>query len=68
MRVVPLPDGVATTFTEAALLRTRIAGELATEVAVNPWQGRGLLRISAQVYNRPAEYESLAERLPTLLK
>ena len=68
MRVIPLPDGVAATWTEAARLRTRIADELATEVAVNPWQGRGLLRISAQVYNRPAEYESLAERLPTLLK
>jgi isopenicillin-N epimerase len=34
---------------------------------VNAWGGRGWLRLSAQVYNRPEEYEALAERLPSLL-
>ncbi len=34
---------------------------------VNAWQGRGLLRLCAQVYNRAEEYDRLAERLPALL-
>ena len=67
MRVVPLPAGLATTFPEAQALRLHIAEKLAAEVAVNAWGGRGLLRLSAQVYNRPEEYEALAERLPALL-
>ncbi|MDI6097622.1 aminotransferase class V-fold PLP-dependent enzyme [Actinoplanes sp. NEAU-A12] len=67
MRVVPLPAGLATTVPEAQALRLHIAEKLAAEVAVNAWGGRGLLRLSAQVYNRPEEYEALAERLPGLL-
>jgi isopenicillin-N epimerase len=67
MRVVPLPAGMASTQTEARALRQHIADKLATETAVNAWGGRGWLRLSAQVYNRPEEYESLAERLPPLL-
>jgi isopenicillin-N epimerase len=34
---------------------------------VNAWGGRGLLRLSAQVYNRAEEYDRFAERLPPLL-
>jgi len=34
---------------------------------VNSWHGRGLLRLSAQVYNRPDDYHRLAEHLPALL-
>ncbi|MFC4067901.1 aminotransferase class V-fold PLP-dependent enzyme [Actinoplanes subglobosus] len=67
MRVVPLPAGLATTFPEAHALRQHIADKLATEVAVNAWGGRGLLRLSAQIYNRPEEYDVFAERLPGLL-
>jgi isopenicillin-N epimerase len=67
MRLIALPDGIASTFESARALRDQISDELATEVAVNSWQGRGLLRVSAQVYNRPEEYERLAERLPALL-
>ncbi|HEY0001677.1 MAG TPA: aminotransferase class V-fold PLP-dependent enzyme [Actinoplanes sp.] len=67
MRIVPLPGGLATTVPEAYALRLHIAEKLATEVAVNAWGGRGLLRLSAQVYNRPEEYDRLAERLPALL-
>ena len=67
MRIVPLPSGMATTQPEAHALRQQIADKLATEVAVNAWGGRGWLRLSAQVYNRPEEYETLAERLPGLL-
>ncbi|BBH64349.1 aminotransferase class V [Actinoplanes sp. OR16] len=67
MRVVPLPAGLATTTPEAIALRQRIADKLAVETAVNAWGGRGLLRLSAQVYNRPEEYLHLAEHLPALL-
>lgn len=67
MRVVPLPAGVAATQPEARALQRQIAEKLATEVAVNAWGGRGLLRLSAQVYNRADEYDRLAERLPQLL-
>jgi isopenicillin-N epimerase len=67
MRVVPLPAGLATSPAEALALRHHISDKLATETAVNAWNGRGLLRLSAQVYNRPDEYDRLAERLPQLL-
>jgi isopenicillin-N epimerase len=67
MRIVPLPPGVATDPAAAGELRQRIADELGFEVAINPYRGRGLLRLSAQVYNRPEEYDRLAERLPAFL-
>ena len=67
MRILPLPAGLATTVAEAVSLRQHIADKLAAEVAVNAWGGRGWLRLSAQVYNRPEEYDRLAERLPALL-
>ncbi|MBW6437909.1 aminotransferase class V-fold PLP-dependent enzyme [Actinoplanes hulinensis] len=68
MRVVPLPAGLASTPPEAFELRLRIADKLAAEVAVNAWGGRGLLRLSAQIYNRPEDYHLLAERLPALIR
>ncbi|SBT53209.1 aminotransferase class V-fold PLP-dependent enzyme [Micromonospora auratinigra] len=67
MRLVPLPDGVATTLDAARALRARIADRLAAEVAVSAWNGRGWLRLCGQVYNVPDEYDRLAARLPTLL-
>jgi isopenicillin-N epimerase len=62
MRLVPLPDG-----TDPAI-RQRISEEVGVEVAVNRWHERTLLRLSAQVYNRPDEFERLAAELPALLK
>ncbi|GII20647.1 aminotransferase class V-fold PLP-dependent enzyme [Planosporangium mesophilum] len=67
MRVVPLPSGLATDLASASALRRRIADELGFEVAVNPYRGQGLLRLSAQVYNQASDYERLAERLPGFL-
>jgi isopenicillin-N epimerase len=66
MRIVPLPHGVAETHGSARPLRQRISDELAAEVAINGWPGGGLLRISAQVYNRAEEYERFGERLARL--
>lgn len=67
MRILPLPAGLATTTPEAHALRQHIADKLAVETAVNAWGGRGWLRLSAQVYNHPDEYDRLAELLPPLL-
>jgi len=66
IRLIPLPANgdVAA----AVRLRDRISDELCAEVAVNSWNGRLLLRVCAQVYNRPEEYERLAEGLPKLLR
>jgi isopenicillin-N epimerase len=68
MRIVPLPAGLATTVPEAHALRQHIADKLGVETQMNAWGGRGLLRLSAQIYNRPEEYHHLAERLPALLQ
>jgi isopenicillin-N epimerase len=68
MRVVPLPEGIATDPASAEALRRRISSKLEVEVGLNAWQGRGLLRLSAQAYNRPEEYDRLADALPTLLQ
>lgn len=67
MRIIPLPAGIATEFPAAFALRARISTELATEVAVNPFRGRGYLRVCAQIYNSPADFARLASGLPGLL-
>jgi isopenicillin-N epimerase len=67
MRIVPLPERLPGTYESAVALRDRISDELRTEVAVNPFRGRLLLRLAAQVYNRAEEYDRLAAALPGLL-
>ncbi|MFJ4437883.1 aminotransferase class V-fold PLP-dependent enzyme [Streptomyces sp. NPDC088923] len=67
MRLIPLAPVLATDPDRAAALQRRIAAELRCEVSITSWDGRGFLRLSAHVYNRPEEYEYLAERLPALL-
>jgi isopenicillin-N epimerase len=67
MRLVPMPAGLATSPPEAQALRQYLADKLSVETQVSSWNGRGLLRLSAQVYNRADEYERFAERLPAAL-
>jgi len=67
MQLVPLPAGVASTREDAEALQHRIGSEVAIEVAVTSWAGQGFVRVSAHVYNRPADYALLAAELPTLL-
>jgi isopenicillin-N epimerase len=67
MQLVPLPAGVASTREDAEALQARIGTEVAIEVAVTTWQGQGFVRLSAHVYNRPADYALLAAELPSLL-
>jgi isopenicillin-N epimerase len=68
MALVPLPAGIATDMASATALRRRVGDELGADVMVSGWNGIGLLRLSAQIYNRPEEYERLAERLPALCR
>jgi isopenicillin-N epimerase len=68
MRVIPLPPGLVTDHLTARALYRRIAAELSTETAINVWRGEGLLRVSAQIYNTPEEYDRLAANLPSLLQ
>ncbi|TMK81297.1 MAG: aminotransferase class V-fold PLP-dependent enzyme [Actinobacteria bacterium] len=67
MTLVALPPGVAETEDAAVALRLRIADELGIEALPLAWNGSGYLRLSAQAYNAPANYERLAEGLPGLL-
>lgn len=67
MSVVPLPGGVAATRDRALALSRRIFDDAKIEVPVSAWNGRGLIRLSAMLYNRPADYERLAGTLKSLL-
>jgi isopenicillin-N epimerase len=67
MTLVALPHGIACTRAEADRLRAVIAERLGAEVMLVPHAGRGYLRLSAHVYNRPREYELLAAGLMSVL-
>jgi isopenicillin-N epimerase len=67
MQLVPLPDGVATGPEAAAALQAHIGEQIGVEVAVTSWRGAGFLRLSAHVYDAPADYERLAADLPSLV-
>jgi isopenicillin-N epimerase len=67
MTIVPLPDGVAATAEDVGPFYARVADELGVEVIGSAVDGRGYVRLSAQAYNAPADYERLAEGLPRLL-
>jgi isopenicillin-N epimerase len=67
MRCVPLPAGVADTYEKAGEFSRHLARELATEVAVTAWDGRGYVRVSAHAYNAPGEYEDFASGLARIL-
>lgn len=67
MRLVPLPDGVATTQEDAWALQARIAERCRCLVAVTTWNGRGFLRLSAHLYNEISDYERLAAAVGPVL-
>jgi isopenicillin-N epimerase len=67
MRPVPLPPGVADDVEAATALRERLAVEHRIEAAIGTWNGSGLLRLSAQVYNQADDYGRLASALCQLL-
>ncbi len=67
MTLVRLPEKVVDTERQARALDARISEELGVEALPEAWNGRGYLRLSAQVYNAPAEYERFAKGLARLL-
>lgn len=67
MQLIPLPEGVAGSVAAAAAFQTLLSERAAVEVGVTSWTGQGFLRVSAQAYNAPADYERLAAALPGLL-
>jgi isopenicillin-N epimerase len=67
MRSAPLPDGLVANEDGARALVARIADEAKAETAVTLFDDRAFLRVSAQIYNRPDEYERLADVLPGII-
>ncbi|HYT79204.1 MAG TPA: aminotransferase class V-fold PLP-dependent enzyme [Actinomycetota bacterium] len=67
MSLLALPEGSPDTIDGTRALSARIAEELGAEVAAFPWRDHSYIRLSAQAYNAPAEYEALAAGLPRLL-
>ena len=68
MTLVALPPGIACTRSEARRIQAEVADRLRAEVMLVAHAGRGYLRLSAHVYNRPGEYELLARGLPAILR
>jgi isopenicillin-N epimerase len=68
MAVVSLPDTTVRTLEEGKLVSRRLADGFGIEAPVFPWRDRGFLRLSAQAYNAPSEYERLARALPEVLR
>ncbi len=61
LAAVPLPGKLAALDPAAlAALQQRLHDEHQIEVPLVPWPTGNLLRVSAQVYNRPEEYDELA--------
>lgn len=50
MVIIPLPDGTGATIGSAKTLQARILNEARVEVPVVAWNGRGFIRLSAQIY------------------
>jgi isopenicillin-N epimerase len=67
MALVGLPDGAAGTQDAAVALGARLYEAERIEVPIGAWNGRGYVRLSAQAYNGPADYERLADALPRQL-
>jgi isopenicillin-N epimerase len=59
MALVRLPPGRADTPEQAREIQDYLV-TLGVETAIGCWNGRSAIRLSAQVYNQPADYERLA--------
>jgi len=68
MTLVRLPRGVVSTEDDASAFHVRLAKQLKIEALPVAWNGDGYIRLSAQAYNAPSEYERLAVGLPDLLR
>jgi isopenicillin-N epimerase len=68
MALVELPEGIDATKEAAEAVQARLYERSRIEVPFVPWNGRVYVRLSAQVYNRPSDYEHLADALPDVLR
>jgi isopenicillin-N epimerase len=68
MTLVALPQGVVTSMDSGNAISQRLARGHRIEAAIFPWRDRGFLRLSAQAYNAPEEYERLGAALVALLR
>lgn len=59
MALVRLPPGRADTPEQAREIQDHLV-TVGVETAIGCWNGRGAIRLSAQVYNQPSDYERLA--------
>ncbi|GII84901.1 isopenicillin-N epimerase [Sphaerisporangium siamense] len=66
MRVLRLPRGVAVTYDAAEALSNEIFHTCGCRAGVKAWPDAGLLRVSAQVYNRESDFERLAAGLRSI--
>ena len=66
MALVPLPPGVADTREQTQAIKADMA-KRGVEMSIGCWNGQGRIRLSAQVYNRPADYERLGFGVRDLL-
>jgi isopenicillin-N epimerase len=67
MRLVPLPPDSPGLAEGVDRLRERIYAELATRVPVTTWGTNHYIRLSAQIYNTPSQYDSFAEGVGPLI-
>lgn len=67
MQLIPLPPGVGASPERAAAVQEQLSEQAGVEVAVTTWRGQAFIRVSAQAYNSPADYDRLAGALPTVL-
>ncbi len=69
LRLVRMPDGIATTHPDANSLRDRVVRELGVEGAFTSFNGVGYYRLSTHVYNTAADFEYFAEHcVPALVE
>ncbi|MCB5164081.1 aminotransferase class V-fold PLP-dependent enzyme [Streptomyces bambusae] len=67
MRALRLPAGFAEDQAAARALRIEVFERLRARVNTFAWPGGGGLRVCGQIYNRPEEYERLAEGVARLI-
>lgn len=63
---IELPPSVAQRFDRVDQLQAALLAEHGIEIPVIEWGGRRFVRISAMVYNRPAQYETLAAAIESM--
>ncbi|MFC9330683.1 aminotransferase class V-fold PLP-dependent enzyme [Kitasatospora sp. NPDC057015] len=62
LRLVRLPEGLATDHADAHALRQELSARLGVETAVTTFGGRGFVRLSTHVYNTAEDFEDFVER------